>query len=439
MLYLYRNILEIEEEAKMSNWTILEKSKGELTTTLDGVTWKEACTKAFDKLAKEVEIPGFRKGQAPKNLVEKQVSQNNVYIEAIESLANQALIEGIEEHQLTLVARPELKINSFTADQAEIGFILVVKPEVKLGEYKGIEYKVEGVTVEDAEIDAEIETLRERFVDMIAKDGSAENGDTVVIDFLGKKDGVAFDGGAAQGHQLELGSRTFIPGFEEQLVGVKAGDKKDIDITFPEDYHAAELAGAPVVFEVTVHEVTRKEIPNLDDEFAKDVNAPNVETLADLKEHIRKDLESSKTERAENSAMDQLMSQVVDGAEVDIPEEMIREETDQMIQEFAQRIQQQGVSLSAFLEMTGQKSEDLREQMGQDASKKVKLRLVLEEVAKQENLEVEESEIEEEYKSISEQYHMEVDKLKEMIQTTNLKYDIRLRKAYELIKDSAKK
>ncbi|MFV0480011.1 MAG: trigger factor [Anaerorhabdus sp.] len=423
----------------MSNWTILEKSKGELTTTLDGVTWKEACTKAFDKLAKEVEIPGFRKGQAPKNLVEKQVSQNNVYIEAIESLANQALIEGIEEHQLTLVARPELKINSFTADQAEIGFILVVKPEVKLGEYKGIEYKVEGVTVEDAEIDAEIETLRERFVDMIAKDGSAENGDTVVIDFLGKKDGVAFDGGAAQGHQLELGSRTFIPGFEEQLVGVKAGDKKDIDITFPEDYHAAELAGAPVVFEVTVHEVTRKEIPNLDDEFAKDVNAPNVETLADLKEHIRKDLESSKTERAENSAMDQLMSQVVDGAEVDIPEEMIREETDQMIQEFAQRIQQQGVSLSAFLEMTGQKSEDLREQMGQDASKKVKLRLVLEEVAKQENLEVEESEIEEEYKSISEQYHMEVDKLKEMIQTTNLKYDIRLRKAYELIKDSAKK
>lgn len=423
----------------MSNWSILEKSKGELTVTIEGNEWKEACAKAFDKLAKDVEISGFRKGQAPRNLVEKQVSKNNVYIEAVESLANELLIKGIQEHDLALVARPELKINSLTDDKADIGFILIVKPEVQLGEYKGLAYQEEAVEVQEEEIDLEVTTLREKFAEMVTKEASAENGDTVVIDFLGKKDGVAFEGGQAEGHQLELGSGSFIPGFEEQLIGTAAGDKKDVEVTFPENYHAAELAGAPVVFEVTVHEVTRKELPELNDEFAKDVNAPNVETLADLKNHIKENIEKSKKDRAENMAMDKLISEVVEGAQVDIPEEMINEETDQLVQDFSQRIQQQGASLSVFLEMTGQKIEDLRSQMSVDAEKKVKLRLVLEEIAKQEKLDVEEAEIDKEYQSIAEQYHMEVEKIKELIQPSNLKYDIRLRKAYELIKDSAKK
>ncbi len=423
----------------MSNWKIIEKSKGELTVTLEGSTWKEACEKAFDKLAKDVEISGFRKGQAPKNLVEKQISKNNVYIEAIESLANQALIDGIQEHNLSLVARPELKINSFTDDQAEIGFILVVKPEVQLGEYKGIAYQEDAVEVKDEEIDHELNSLREKFAEMVTKEGAAENGDTVVIDFLGKKDDVPFEGGKAEGHHLELGSGMFIPGFEDQLVGLNAGDKKNVEVSFPEEYHAKDLAGAPVVFEVTVHEVTRKMLPELDDELAKDVNAPGVETLEGLKNHIRSDIEKNKKLQAENVAMDKLITEVVDAAQVDIPVEMINEETDQLVQEFSQRIQQQGASLNAFLEMTGQKIEDLREQMSKDAEKKVKLRLVLEEIAQKENLDVEDAEIDKEYQSIADQYHMEIDKIKELIQPSNLKYDIRLRKAYELIKDSAKK
>lgn len=423
----------------MSNWTIVEKSKGELSVTLEGQAWKTACDKAFTKLAKDVEIAGFRKGQAPKNLVEKQISRNNVYIEAIETMANEVLVEGIKEHDLMPVARPELKITSMTDDKAEIGFILVIKPEVQLGEYKGLAYQEETATVTEEEVEKEIDQLRERFAEMVTKEGNAEHGDTVTIDFLGKKDGVPFAGGQAEGHQLELGSGAFIPGFEDQLIGAKAGDKKDVEVTFPAEYHAEELAGAPVVFEVTVHEVTRKELPSVDDEFAKDVNAPNVETLADLKAQIRTTIEKEKQTQSENIAMDKLITEVVDSAQVDIPEEMITEETDQMIQEFSQRIQQQGVSLTAFLEMTGQKIDDLRSQMGMDAEKKVKLRLVLEEVAKVEKLEVEEAEIESEYKSIADQYHMETEKVKELIPASNLKYDIRLRKAYELIKDSAKK
>ncbi len=423
----------------MSSWNIIEKSKGELKVTLEGKQWQEACKKSFDKLAKNVEIAGFRKGQAPKHLVEKQVSQNNVFIEAIESLANEVLLEGIKEHDVWPVARPELKIESFTEEKAEIGFVLVIKPEVQLGDYKGLSYEEEAVEVKEEEIQEELKRLQQRFVEMIAKEGSAEHGDTLVIDFLGKKDGVEFEGGAAQGHQLELGSGSFIPGFEDQLIGTNAGDQKNVEVTFPEDYHAKDLAGAPVVFEVKVHEVNRKELPELNDDFAKDVNAPSVETLEDLKAHIKKDIESNKKVQAENGAMDKLITQVVENAVVDIPEEMVSEETDQLVQEFSQRIQQQGFSLNAFLEMTGQKIEDLRAQMGIDAEKKVKLRLVLEAIAKAENLEVAEDEIAKEYQSIADQYSMEVDKVKELIQESNLTYDIRLRKAYELIKDSSQK
>ncbi|MFV0380396.1 MAG: trigger factor [Anaerorhabdus sp.] len=423
----------------MSNWEIKEKSKGELTVVIEGKKWQEACGKAYDKLAKNVEISGFRKGQAPKHLVEKQVSKNNVYVDAVESLANELLVDGVKEHNLDLVARPQLKINSLTDDKAEIAFEITVSPEVELGEYKGLDYKEEAVSVSDEEVETELKNLQNKFMDMVSKEGAAELGDTVTIDFLGKKDGVEFAGGAANNHQLELGSNSFIPGFEDQLVGVSSGDKKDVEVTFPEEYHAKELAGAPVVFEVTVHDVTTKQLPELDDEFAKDVNAPNVETLQDLKKHITENLEATKKTQSENIAVDNLISTAVDNAKVDIPEEMIKEETNQMIAEFSQRIQQQGANLETFLQMTGQKMEDLETQMGTDAQRKVKIRLVLAEIAKKENFEVSEDEIKKEYESIAEQYQMEVEKLKELIHPENLKQDIKLKKAFELIKESSKK
>ncbi|MEA4874966.1 trigger factor [Anaerorhabdus sp.] len=423
----------------MSTWNIIEKSKGEMKVTLEGQDWKDAQAKAFDKLAKNVELPGFRKGHAPKNLVEKNVSKNNVMIEAIESVANSYLQAGLKEHDLWPVARPELAIDSMDEEKAEIKFIIVIKPEVTLGEYKGLEYKVAETEISDDEVNAELNRLRENYSEVVTKEGTVENGDTAVIDFEGFKDGVAFEGGKAEGHSLEIGSGSFIPGFEEQLIGAAAGEEKEVNVTFPENYHAAELAGAPVVFKVKVHEVSTKQLPELNDEFAKDVNAPDVETLEDLKNLIKKDLGEHKKVDAENNAMNDLVTKVVDGASVDIPQEMINDETDQLVNDFANRLQQQGFSLQQFMQMTGQTIEQIREQMGKDAENKVKLRLVLDAIAKAENLEATEDDIEKEYQTIADQYTMELAKVKELIQPYQLADDIKLRKAYDLIKDSASK
>lgn len=423
----------------MTTWNIIEKSKGELKVTLEGQSWKDAQTKAFDKLAKNVEIPGFRKGQAPKNMIEKHVSKNNVLIEAVEALANEVMQEGIKEHDLWPIARPELAIDTLEEDKAEIRFIIVVKPEVTLGEYKGLEYKEEAAEVSDDEVNSELAKLQENFAEIITKENAVENGDTAVIDFEGFKNDVPFEGGKAEGHNLEIGSNSFIPGFEEQLIGSVAGDEKDIVVTFPEDYHSEDLAGAEVVFKVKVHEVKTKHLPELNDEFAKDVNAPNVETLDDLKALICKDLGENKKVDAENKAMNDLITLVVDGATVDIPQEMIDEETSQLVNDFAQRLQQQGFGLEQFMQMTGQTMENIREQMGKDAENKVKLRLVLEAIANAEKLEATDEDTEKEYQAIADQYKMELAKVKELIQPDSLAHDVRIRKAFDFIKDSANK
>ncbi|SJZ91430.1 trigger factor [Anaerorhabdus furcosa] len=423
----------------MSTWNIIEKSKGELKVTIEGQAWKDAQVKAFDKLAKNVEIPGFRKGHAPKNMIEKSVSQNNVMIEAIESVANQLLQEGIKEYDLWPVARPELAIDDMNEDKADIRFIIVVKPEVTLGEYKGLPYAEDASEVADDEVNAELAKLQENYADMITKEGAVENGDTAVIDFEGFKDDIAFEGGKAEGHHLVIGSGSFIPGFEEQLIGAVAGDEKDINVVFPENYHAEELKGAPVVFKVKVNEVKSKQLPELNDEFAKDVNAPNVETLEDLKNLIKKDLGENKKTEVENKAMNDLITKVVEGATVDIPQEMIEDETNQLVNDFANRLQQQGFALDQFMQMTGQTIEQIREQMGKDAENKVKLRLVLEAIAKAEKIEVSDDEVEKEYQAIADQYKMEIAKVKELISTLSLSEDIRIRKAYDLIKDTATK
>lgn len=423
----------------MSTWNIIEKSKGELKVTLEGQEWKEAQAKAFDKLAKNIEIPGFRKGHVPKNLIEKNVSKNNVMVEAVESVANSYLQAGLKEHDLWPVARPELGIDSMDEEKAEIKFIIVCKPEVTLGEYKGLNYTLAETEVTEEEVNTEIERLRENYSEVVAKEGAVAHGDTAIIDFEGFKDGVAFDGGKAEGHSLEIGSGSFIPGFEEQLIGAAAGEEKEINVTFPESYHAAELAGVPVVFKVKVHEVSSKQLPELNDEFAKDVNAPGVETVEDLKNLIKKDLGENKKVEAENNAMNDLVSKVVDGSTVEIPEEMISDETDQLVNDFANRLQQQGFSLQQFMQMTGQTIEQVREQMGKDAENKVKLRLILDAIVKAENLEASEADIEQEFQTIADQYSMELAKVKELIQPFQLAEDIKLRKAYDLIKDSASK
>lgn len=423
----------------MSNWELKENSIGELKVSIEGEAWKKAQDKAFDKLAKKVEIAGFRKGQAPRKLVEKHISKQNVMIEAIESVANDMLQEGIKEHGLEVVARPELKnLDELQEDKATVTFEVTVKPEVELGEYKGLPYNVENVEVSEEEIANELKRLQERYAEMQVKE-VAENGDTVTIDFEGFKDGVAFEGGKAEKYDLVLGSNSFIPGFEDQLVGTKAEDEKEVNVSFPENYHVKDLAGAPVVFKVKVHEVKTKVLPELDDEFAKDVNAQGVETIEQLKEHIKSNLTNDKTKAAEEKALSELMTKVVDGVKVDIPQAMIDEETNSLINDFAMRLQQQGMGLDQFLKMTNQSMDTIKEQFAQDAQNKVKFRLVLEAIANKEGLTVEEGDVDAEYKNIADSYGMDVEEVKKLIPAENLEYDVKIRKAYDLIKDTASK
>ena len=279
--------------------------------------------------------------------------------------------------------------------------------------------------------------MRQNYAEVIVKEDVAVDGDVVVIDFEGFKDGVAFEGGKAEGHELKLGSNSFIPGFESQLVGSKAGESKDVELSFPEDYHVEELKGAPVVFKVTVHEVKETKLPEVNDEFAQDLNIPNVETVEQLKELIKSDMEKQQKNDKENQALDKLLTEVVDNASVNIPQQMIDDETEQMIQEFAQRLQQQNFGLSQFLQATNQSIEDLKKQFELDATSKVKLRLVLETIADKENLVVDEEAINEEYQRIADQYQMELEKVKELIPAESLEYDVKMRKALDLVKDSA--
>ena len=424
----------------MSTWTLKEKSTGELKVTIEGENWKTAQTKAFNKLAKELEIPGFRKGSVPAAMAKKYVPAQKIMLEAVEHCAQELLDAGIDEHSLWPISRPELNIEEISEEAATMSFTFAVKPEVKLGEYKGLAYEVEETSVSEEEVEAELKRIQENFAELeVKEDGEVENGDTAVIDFEGFKDGVAFEGGKGENYPLEIGSNSFIPGFEEQVIGMKKEETKDINVTFPENYQAAELAGQPVVFKVTVHEIKAKVLPELNDDLAKDVNAPNVETMDDLKALIRKNQEEQKQQNAENEATNKLISTVVDACEVEIPEVMIKNETDDMIQDYANRLQQQGISLTQFFQITGQSEETLREQMAKDAESKVKLRLVLDAIATQENLEVGEEDIDTEYGLIASQYNMEKEKVKELIPASSISYDVRLRKALDLIKDSTNK
>ncbi len=422
----------------MSTWTKKENSTGELIATVENEQWETAKKKAFNKIAQNVEVEGFRKGKAPKKLIEKQVNEQSVWMEAAESEAQNVLEQGVEEHNLWLVSRPELAIDELNADKVVYRFIVTVKPEVTLGEYKGLDYKVEAVEVSADEINAELSKIQENFAELVEKEGNIENGDTAVIDFEGFKDGVAFEGGKGDNYPLEIGSNSFIPGFEEQLIGMAKEESKDIEVTFPENYQAADLAGKPVVFKVTVHEVKARTLPEINDELAKDVNIENVETLEQLKVNIEQQIKDRKTSEAENKANDELLNQIVEGATVDVPTAMVDTETTSMINEYANRLQQQGLNLEQFFQITGQTEENLREQMSKDALSRVQLRLVLEKISEVENLVVSEEEIDKEYQDIATMYSMEADKVKELLPSENIRYDLQLRKAMNFVKDSAK-
>ena len=423
-----------------STWELKEKSTGELLATVEGDTWKNAQKKALKKLAKKVNLPGFRPGQAPEKLVRKHISSQNILIEAVDEVATDALAEGIKEHELEMIARPTLDFDSIDEEKVVLKFNITVKPEVTLGDYKGLDIKKEEVSVEEADIEAEIARLQDRFADLVVKEeGKVENGDTAVIDFEGFKDGVAFEGGKGDNYPLVIGSGTFIPGFEEQVLGMGIEETKDINVTFPEQYQAADLAGQPVVFKVTVHEIKSKVLPEVNDELVKQAEIKDVETLDAYKEYTRKNLETSKANQAEQKFENELLTAICDGASVEIPQIMIDDETDSMVRDFAQRLQYQGMSLDQYYQFTGQNEEMIRGEMSKDAYNKVKVRLVLEAIAAAEKLEVSEEDINKEIENIAGMYNMPAEKVKELISNDAIGYDLRIRKALELVKESAGK
>ena len=413
-----------------------EKSAVELVIEIGGEEFEAAVQKAYLKQRNKINVPGFRKGKAPRKIIEGMFGSGVFYEDAINELYPKAYAEAVEQEKLDVVSWPNVEVLEAGKDGLTFKATVTVRPEVKLGEYKGLTAEKEEVKITDEDIDNELKPYINRASRMVTVEREAQNGDTVVIDFEGFKDGVPFDGGKAEGHSLELGSGAFIPGFEDQLVGTKAGDEKDVNVTFPEDYHAEDLAGAPVVFKVKVHEVKEKQLPTVDDEFAKDVS--EFDTL----EAFKKDLADKLTERREAQAKRAfeaaIMEQVMDNMEVEIPDAMVAYETDQMVEDMARRIQAQGIPFEQYMAMTGMTIDIVRSQAAAAAMERVRRDLALGAVVAAENIEISDEDLEAEYKRLADEYHMELDQVKAAAPAEDVKKGLAIQKAEQVIYDSAK-
>ncbi|AMS10925.1 trigger factor [Erysipelothrix rhusiopathiae] len=419
-----------------STWTLNENSTGLLTVEVEEKAWKKAQDKTLENAIKNVEIQGFRKGQAPKELARKQVNEQMIMMDAVNAIANEAFVAGMVEQKIEPVATPELDIEAMTEDALTLKFIVTVKPEVELGEYKRLDIKRKRITVSAKDIEAELVKLQEEQAELQLKEGAVENGDTVVMDFEGFKDGVAFEGGKGENYTLEIGSNSFIPGFEEAMIGMVSEDEKDLDITFPEEYHVEDLAGQPVVFKVKLHEVKTKVLPELNDEFVELLDDEEITSLDALKDSIKKNLKAQREQAEEDRVNEELVETISNNAKINIPAAMIEEELNQMFNEFNQRLAQQGMNFDLYSQILGQSEEDVKEQMREDAEKRVRTRLTLEKIAEVEGLKVEDEEIEKEFTTISEAYGMELDQVKNLVSPDAIGYDILLRKAMELVQET---
>jgi trigger factor len=421
-------------------WEKLEGNTGVLTVEVSAEKVNEGLTAAFNKVVKTVNVPGFRKGKMPRPMFEKRFGVESLYQDALDILLPEAYGNAIDEAGIDPIDRPDIDIEQMEKGKELIFKATVqVKPEVTLGDYKGLEVEDFDATVTDEDVAKELETLQSRQAELVVKEeGTAELGDTVVLDFEGFVDGEAFEGGKAENHSLELGSGSFIPGFEEQLVGLATGESKDVEVSFPEEYHAAELAGKPAVFKVTLHEIKGKELPALDDEFAKDVDE-EVETLDALKEKIRTRLEDSKKHEAEHHLRDSVVEKAAENAQVEIPEVMVTNEVNRMLQEFEQRLQAQGMNLELYFQLSGQDENALREQMKEEAVNRVKVALTLEAIAKAENIEATDEDVNAELEKMAGMYNMTVDNIKQALGgLEGIKGDLQKQKAVEFLIENKK-
>lgn len=421
-----------------SKWTLNEHSEGVLEVVVDGEAWENAQKKAFNDFKKNVSIKGFRTGKVPEALLKKQISKEAIYDRAVEGVANEALVEAVKEHNLELVARPTLDYKDASDESVTLVINCVVSPEVTLGEYKGLDIHKDEVNVTDEDVEAELSKVQDRFADWVLREEGqpAEDGDQVTIDFVGKKDGEPFEGGSGENYPLELGSNTFIPGFEEQLVGVKTDDVKDVTVTFPEDYQAADLAGKEAVFTVTVHDIKYKDRPEVNDELIAQLKRDGVETVEKFKEVTKEDLTKERERAADEKFTNDLMETISDNATVEIPAVMIENEVDNLYRDFTNRMQQSGFTAEQYFAATGQTEADLKATMRPDAQRRVKGSLVLDAVIKAENIEISDEDVEKEYTEMSTLYNMDVEQIKKLLPAENIKDDLAQQKALELIKSS---
>ena len=394
--------------------TKLEHSHVEVLVTVDSKTWKDAQKKAFDKQAANIEIPGFRKGKAPENLVRGKVDQMKVLDEAINSVLPIAYREIIEQDKIIPQAQPSVDITKVSNDELEIKFVLVVAPEVKLGAYKGLKIGHESVEVTEADVDVAINQLLANNASLVIKEGEAKEGDTVVIDFAGSIDGELFEGGSAQNYELELGSHSFIPGFEEQLVGHKAGEHVDVNVKFPENY-VENLKGKDAVFACDIHEVKEKKLPELTDEFVKELKMAGVETIAQLRESKLKELTENKQQEEKRNYVSKLIDEIVAKSELDIPGEIVDQQIKSRKEDLEKRMAQSGLTVEQYLSIIGQTQEQFDEQLRKDAEKDVSRYFVLEAIRNAENLDVTAEELEFEFAKLAEQYGMKIDDVKKAL------------------------
>ena len=409
------------------------KNVHEIVIKIDGDAWKEALDKAFNEKKKDAKVDGFRKGKVPKNIYIKKYGIESLFIPAADLVLQDAYTKAMEESKLLPVVQPDVNLKDINEDCVEFTFKIVTKPEVNVKKYKGLKITPEKVEVTKEEIEHELSHVLERYTELVTKDGKVENGDIDVIDFEGFKDGVAFEGGKGENYSLEIGSNTFIPGFEDQVIGMKAGDERDINVTFPEDYQAQDLAGAPVVFKVKVNEVKTKEARELDADFFEDLGM-------DSKEKLEKEIESSikaqKEMDAENKYVDKILEEVSKNVEVDIPEEMVNEEVDRLMHRFEEQMKMQGISLDIYYQFTKSTEADLRNQLEKEAYSNVLYRLMLEEIMNLEKIEVTMEDAEKEAEELAKKYQMEKEEfLKNFGGVDMVQYDLQMRKTIEALKE----
>ena len=408
----------------------------EVIVKIEGVEWTEALDKAFKSKQKDAKVDGFRKGKVPRNIYEKHYGKESLFFLAAEEVLQSAYAKAMEESNLIPVVQPSVDIKDISDKGVEFTFKIITKPEVKIKNYKGLGIKPEEIKVTKDEIDHEIGHLLEEYTELVTKEGEVKNGDVAVIDFEGFKDGKPFDGGKGENYSLEIGSNRFIPGFEEQVIGMKTGEEKDLTVSFPEDYGVEDLKGQPVIFKVKVNEIKEKVTRELDKEFFEDLAMEGVHSKETLEKEVEKNIKAQKEADNENKYIDHLLEEVAKNVEVDIPQEMVDEETTRLLGRFEQQMAMQGISLDIYYQFTKSSEEDLRKQMDKEAYQNVLYRLMLEEIMNLEKIEVSQEEASKEAEELAKKYKMDKeDFLKQFGGLEMIQYDLEMHKVIDLLKE----